>query len=38
MGEIIYSIVIGSCLFISGLILNKTLTKEAKSLEKEEEN
>lgn len=38
MGEIIYSIVIGGCLFISGVILNKTLDKEVEEIAKKEED
>ena len=38
MGEIILSIVIGSCLVVSGIILNVTLDKEAKKWQAEEES
>lgn len=38
MGEIIYSIVIGACLVVSGIFMNKVLKKEEKMCKEDRED
>lgn len=38
MGEIIFSIIVGACLFFSGLLMNIILDKEAKKINKKKES